>query len=255
MNLFFTRPDRYAHLGFFPLPAVERLLIGGAPGFLHGLKLLFVSDVHLRPGVSEARLQALAALLAGQKADMLLLGGDYAESPADCLRFFRALKDLHFPLGIFAVPGNNDIDSMPGLSDTLRKAGGTLLVNQSRSLDLPSGRILLAGCDDHKYGSPCTRNIFGGDEGAYRIFLSHYPVMPEDACHLMLSGHTHAGQFNLLGVTPYSIGFERSHRLLGVHGLRRIGDMQLLVGSGIGVSRLPLRIGARPRIYLLEFGA
>ena len=69
----------------------------------------------------------------------------------------------------------------------------------------------------------------------------------------MLSGHTHAGQFNLLGLTPYSVGFERRFRHLAIRGLHRVGDMHLLVGSGIGVSRLPLRIGASPRIYLMEF--
>ena len=255
MKGFFTCPDRYAYLGFFPLPALKRVRIDGAPDFMRGLKLLFVSDVHLRPGVSDARLRRLTALMAAQDADMLLLGGDYAESPADCLRFFQALEGMRFPLGMFAVPGNNDLDSMPTLAATLRRAGGRLLVNESCALELPGGRIRIAGCDDHEYGRPRTRDIFGGDSGAYRILLSHFPVMPEDSCSLMLSGHTHAGQCNVLGVTPYSLGFERTHALLGVRGLKRIDGMHLLIGNGIGLSRFPLRLGAQPQIYLLEFTA
>ena len=42
--------------------------------------------------------------------------------------------------------------------------------------------------------------------------------------------------------------------MLLVHGLKRIGNMQLLVGKGIGVSRLPIRIGAAAELYLIEFG-
>ena len=46
---------------------------------------------------------------------------------------------------------------------------------------------------------------------------------------------------------------EIKHKLLGVKGLKRIKDMRLLIGNGIGVSRIPMRIAAEPQIYLLNF--
>lgn len=255
MNLFYTRPDPYLHLGVFPFPRVEHVKIGGAPAFMQPLRALFLSDVHLRPSVSEKKLHALMELISAQGADMILMGGDYAESPDQCLRFWEAMRRVRVPLGCFAVAGNNDFDSMPGLRKTMAESGAILLDNECARIALPGGRLCIGGCADHKYGSPRTRGLFDSEKAAYRILLSHFPVMPDCRCDLMLSGHTHGGQMNLLGLTPYSIGFERSFHLLGVRGLRRVGEMRLLIGSGIGVSRLPLRLGARPQICLLEFAS
>ena len=151
------------------------------------------------------------------------------------------------------MPGNNDRMPPEELRDAMAAAGVVLLKNEHRRIELPGGALEIAGCDDHKYGSPRTAGLFSA-RADYRILLSHFPAMPDCTCELMLSGHTHAGQFNLLGLTPYSIGFEHSFRHLAIRGLHRVDDMQLLVGNGIGVSRLPLRVGASPRIYLLEFG-
>ena len=252
MSLFHTPPDRYFHLGPFPEPRLECVEIPDAPAWLAGKRFLFVCDVHLRRGVSDARLEALVDQIIAAKADMLLLGGDYAESSADCLRFFRALGRISFPMGAFAVPGNNDARSLNELRAGAAGAGVELLINESRAVRLPGGTLEIGGCDAHKYGAPRTRDLFTED-GAYRVLLSHFPAPPACECELMLSGHTHAGQFNLFGLTPYSIGVERRFRLMAVRGPHRIGEMRLFVGNGIGVSKLPLRIGAEPRITLLKF--
>ena len=254
MKLFYTRPDRYFHLGTFPAPQLERVRIGGAPEWLCGTRLLFVCDVHLRRGVNDARLNALIDQIASAGADMLLLGGDYAESPEDCQRFFQALKRVSFPLGAFAVPGNNDAESAPNLHKIAADANVALLCNETRRVALPDGALEIGGCDEHKYGNPQTEGLFSGD-GAYRILLSHYPAVPDCECDLMLSGHTHAGQLNFLGLTPYSVGAEHRYRLMAVRGLHGIGQMRLFVGNGIGVSKFPLRVGAEPRITLLEFSS
>ena len=252
MKPFFTPPDRYLHFGLFPAPELARVAIDGAPAWLRGTRALFVCDVHLRRYVSDARLDALIEQIIAAKADMLLLGGDYAESNGDCLRFFRALKRARFPMGAFAVPGNNDTRNLGALRAGARDAGVALLINESAQIQLPGGTLEIGGCDEHKYGSPVTHGLFRG--GDYRILLSHFPAPPECECELMLSGHTHAGQLNLLGVTPYSIGVEHDFKLMAVRGQHRFGDMRLIVSSGIGVSKLPLRIGAKPQILLLNFG-
>lgn len=249
---FFTRPDLYLHLGTFPLPQVVNIRISDAPDFMIGLRVLFLSDIHLRPNVSDEKLSALIELIARQKADVILLGGDYAETDDDFQRFFRAFKGLCAPLGAFAAVGNNDFISAPILRDTLHSADVRLLQNECVRLDRFGGSLEIAGCDDHKYGAPRTDNLFS-QAPAYRILLSHFPVSPNCRCDLMLSGHTHAGQCNFLGITPYSLFFERKYRLLGVRGLQQIGDMRLLIGNGIGVSRFPIRLGAQPHIYLLKF--
>ena len=252
MNFFYTRPDRTWYPGVFPKPAVVHLQINGAPACLQGKCALFFSDVHLRRQVSDARLRDFIALIASQRADLILMGGDYAEGDDQCQRFFEAFRGVTAPLGCFAVAGNNDFPSAASLGCIMADAGVTLLKNDTRSIALPGGTLQIGGCEDHKYGSPDTAHLFS-DAADYRILLSHFPVMPDCACSLMLSGHTHAGQCNVLGVTPYSIGFEHRFHLLGVRGLHRFGQMQLLIGSGIGVSRFPFRLNAQPQIYRIDF--
>lgn len=247
-----TRPDRYFYAGLFPDPEIRRIRIDDAPDFLRDLRIAFVSDVHLRPKVSDERLGALVGKIRDMGANLLLLGGDYAETSADCRRFFRALGALRLPYGCFGVFGNNDFVCRADLRDIMAENGARLLLNECAHIALPRGTLCVAGCDDHKYGAPETKDIF--DAGDYRILLSHQPCMPECAAELMLSGHTHGGQFNLMGLTPYSIGFEFARKMLLVHGQTHVGNMRLIVGKGIGISRLPLRIGVAAEIYLIEFG-
>ena len=248
---FLTSWDRYLHIGTFPLPSVRRIDIPGAPEYLRGLKVLFVSDVHLRRGTPDEKLSALIDLISAQHADLILLGGDYAEGNDQCIRFFESFRAVRAPLGCFGVDGNNDDPSI--LQSCMEGAGAVYLRNCASSIDLPGGRITIGGCENHLFGRPETRDLFSNENPGTRILLSHYPVLPDCACELMLSGHTHGGQMSFFGITPYSIGFERPHRLCALRGLHRFGDMHLAVSSGIGVSRLPLRAGVRPEILVVNF--
>ena len=142
--------------------------------------------------------------------------------------------------------------------------GWTLLNNQSIKLYQGTDSIALIGVENS--GRPPfpdharLKEAMNGTEGMFSILLSHDPshwrreVLPNTDIQLMLSGHTHGGQFNIFGVTPYFIGFEGSKKMLLVHGEKRMGNMRLIVGKGIGISRIPLRIGAAPELYLIEFG-
>lgn len=248
-----AKPDLYLHMGWFPLPEVQETIITGAPAFMQGLNALFISDVHLRRPVKDEQLQALMALIRTQKADMILFGGDYAETADQHERFFKALSGVQARLGIYGVMGNNDREAFPDTEAfrALASGGGMkLLINESLTLE---NGLCIGGCDDHKRGNPRTKDLFGG--AAYRILISHFPVKPDCDAELMLSGHTHGGQFNFLGITPYSAGFEFAYRMMAISGLRPLGNGKLLVSEGIGVSRLPLRMGVKPRIHLVKFTA
>lgn len=243
----FLRTFRFS---WFDLPKVTEIVIDNAPDFMLPVRALFISDVHLRRSVSQERLDRLIALIRSQSADLLLLGGDYGEGRSQCERFFNALADLSFPLGIYAVPGNNDVRN--DLDLLLRPANAVLLRNRAVDIPLTGGVLRIGGVDDHKYGQPDARGLFP-DDAAYRILLSHFPVNCDCPCDLQLSGHTHAGQICPFKITPYDIGFERRYHMSNVSGLDRVDHHQIFVSSGIGVSRLPIRLNADPEICLLSF--
>lgn len=257
---FFSRPDRYFSKCGSLNAAITQNDIPGAPAFMKGLRALFVSDLHVSKAAKDSDILRLIEIFGKLSPDILLLGGDYSDDAENSLRFIKAMKGFHAPLGLFAVPGNNDRESWPEIEEMrnhMEASGIRLLVNESAEVALPGGNLIIAGVDEHKYGQPDTSGLYPTETNAYRILLSHYPCTPAVLPDLMLSGHTHGGQFNCLGVTPYTIGFERiihRHRAPEIiAGLKPSGEGLILVSKGIGASRIPLRIGVKPEINLLNF--
>lgn len=261
MYQFFSKPDLYcARCGDLRCSVTEHR-ISRAPAFLRGVRALFMTDFHATPATTDADMDALARRAAALKPDIVLLGGDYSDTVKPTRRLFQRLSRLSAPLGMYGVPGNNDREAFPAmraLGDLMARAGFTLLVNTSRAVPVNGGTLIVAGLDEYHYGNPDPSRLYprAGDH-CYRLLLSHYPRMVAPAPDLMLCGHTHGGQFNLLGVTPYTVGFERIfawHRAsYFVEGLHVHGGAQVLVSKGIGASRIPLRLGVKPEINLIRF--
>ena len=259
---FFTRPDFYiARTGDLEHKVV-RVNIPDAPAFMRGVRAVFVSDTHVIARTAGDDLKKLAHSIKALNPDILLLGGDYADRHADALRFFESLKDIRPTYGIYACVGNNDtedLDDPSVLPGIMKQFGIELLVNASRTVPVNDGELLVAGVDEPFEGTPEYSGLYPEKpvEGVYRLLLSHFPSAPGVLPDLMLSGHTHGGQFNAFGITPYTIGFERIFKNSGVSvaisGLHNIDGAWLLVGKGIGASRIQMRIGVRPEIYELRF--
>lgn len=262
MYQFFSKPDPYfARCGNLRCSVTEAR-ISHAPVFMKGVRALFITDVHATPRTTDADMDALAKKAAALRPDIVLLGGDYADAAAPALRLFERLAALSAPLGMYGVLGNNDREAFPepsALRSAMARAGFALLVNEARRVSVNGGTLIVAGLDDYRYGSPDPVDLYPAAPApdCCRLLLSHYPRMVSPMPDLMLCGHTHGGQFNLLGVTPYTIGFERlfarkraSRFIAGLHEYR---GARVLVGKGIGASRIPLRVGVRPEINLIRF--
>lgn len=253
MSRMFPRMDWYMGLANGKRIWLDERTVCGA-GAASGLRAAFVSDVHFAKNFST---EPLIECIVGCAPDVIFFGGDFSDTRKQALRLFESFRSLHAPLGIFAVPGNNDVEafgSHAALAKELDSFGCRLLVNESAQ----AGPLAVAGVDELKYGAPVYDGLFAGRTG-FRVLMSHYPAMPKgDMPDLMLSGHTHGGQFNAFGLTPFAIGFERvggRSRMAPamVSGFEPIGGLRLLVSKGIGASRIPLRIGVRPEIHLLKF--
>lgn len=262
MRQYFSRPDLYCSRSGRLDCAVARRAIPGAPAFLRGLRALLVCDTHVLGRTPDEAIDALVRTMAAQKPDILLLGGDYADHTEDARRLFQAMAAIKPPLGGFGVIGNNDAEAWPEtdeLREVMAAAGFKLLVNESVALPVNGGTLYIGGVDERKFGQPRARCLYPAQKSpnTYRVLLSHYPCMPDLTPDLMLSGHTHGGQFNLLGLTPFSIGFERllhpRMAALAVAGLHERDGMRLYVSKGVGASRIQWRVGVRPEIDLLTF--
>ena len=263
MMQFFSKPDAYVGICGDLRCSVAEHRICDVPDFMKGLKALFVTDTHVLPGTSDDDLEAFVDRMAALKPDVVFLGGDYADAAPQTRRFFQHIKRLSAPMGIYGVVGNNDREAFTDV-ETLRwlmsRAGVELLVNESRTLKVGRGRLIISGLDEYHYGRPDAAGLYpdAPREDRYRILISHYPRLVRPMPDLMLCGHTHGGQFNCLGVTPYAIGFERVIKRRRapryISGLHNDAGATILTGKGIGASRIPLRVGVRPEIDLIAFG-
>lgn len=234
-----------------------------ASACLAGRTLLYVSDIHLSSRFPRRSLDRLLAQIDSLQPDLLLLGGDYAESLAWQKEFFQLIGCLRAPMGKYAVAGNNDRECFDGnmqlMTETAGRHGVSLLTDQT--VRLAGGALVIAGLDEFKQAKPLNSPLFSEkDRSAFRILLAHYPqsvskylsggfdIQP----HLSLAGHTHGGQFRFLGLTPFSVGYEfrlRGVRLPAVAGWKAMGEGALLVSAGIGTSKLPFRLGISPEIH------
>lgn len=225
------------------------------PG-LEGLSLAFLSDIHAGSFMSERDLCRIFAAVQERRPDVVCLGGDLINTrEREILLYRRALRLLHPPLGIYAVPGNHDhfYGCDIGLWEAfLREHGVQVLTNRGVRLERGGDSLWLAGVDDLTEGSPdLARALRGRRLGEPAVLLAHHPDFFFEAAaadvDLTLSGHTHGGQVRLFGWAPI-----RHSRFGYEQGLFRASNSQLYVGRGLGVTFLPLRIDARAEVPMIR---
>ena len=220
------------------------------PSRLDGLRVLHISDLHLRLG-SELALE-LPSVVAGVEHDVLVYTGDFIDDDAGIDGVAAILRRMPRRAPAFAVLGNHDYwplgrsdghNDVPRLRAMLSAAGVQVLRNAARPL-FDNG-LYIVGVDD-----PCThhddldRAMSAVPAGACALLLVHTPDMVlhlgQYRPGLLLAGHTHGGQIRLPLVGP----------LLTMSNLPRDAVMgrhthqgtQMFVSRGIGYSGLNLRI-------------
>jgi predicted MPP superfamily phosphohydrolase len=226
------------------------------PADLEGLRVALLSDFHagrLTP-LSVLRRAADEAMRA--QPHVIALTGDFVDrSPADLSRAMDATRSLWAPLGVYAVPGNHD--HAAGAIDQWHQAVAdheTLedLTNRFVLVHRGEATLCIAGIDDLEEGTP-RLELPPPAQRDFTILLAHNPDQAErsrradDDVDLVLSGHTHGGQVRLPSVGPL-------HRKSGIYdqGLRRRPWTQVYTSRGLGTTLLPIRLGARPEVAILE---
>ena len=241
-----------------PLLTRREIFLSGLHPDLEGLTILQLSDIHAGSLIDEARMATVARRAAALAPDLVVFTGDLLDASARAAEpFARGFAGLRGRLGTFAVLGNHDYFAGPGAAaEAVRAIGGTTLINQGVRIERGSGSLFLGGVDD-----PIAWNLQTGRvdpeaalgkalRGETRIMLAHrpqlFPLCANAGAQLVLSGHTHGGQFAFSPrfsmarlITPYTMG------------LYRRGPSQLYVHRGIGVvAGAPLRLGSPPELAL-----
>lgn len=223
---------------------------------LAGRCAVHLSDLHLDRYLP--RHDQVVETVGNLKPDWIFITGDLIDIAEGLPHLFRFLAKLRAIAPVFLTLGNHDhysgvpVDQFRELADRYKV---TLLVNETTFLQTPSGELAIAGVDDPSLHRADLRCIPSTARNRYTLLLAHAPNILDqlDTHHhvdLILSGHSHGGQWRFRGVPTVWLPPGCSGRLDGHH---RKNDHRMFVNRGLGWSMLPLRINCRPEIAVVEW--
>lgn len=245
-----------------------------------GLKIVLLSDIHGGSNaVDEAKLRRIVELTNAERADLIVLLGDYVSekgraSPAELKMPMPVIADglagLQAKHGVFAVLGNHDgLYCDDCVRQELTRVGYKVLVNDVAMIESNGKRLRILGLPDQlKVGSwedfaKSARDKLAPTNGTGDVIvLEHTPdVLPiitgsrsiSPDLKIMMAAHTHGGQvwLPILGtpIIPSSYGQKYSY------GHIRENNVDMFVTSGIGTSILPFRFMVPPEIAVVTIRA
>ncbi len=253
--------------------------VEGLPESFDGLTIAQLSDIHTGTyGSDTTFLARVVDKVNSLNPDIIFFTGDIVNHRAgELLPHTATLGRLNAPKGVYSVLGNHDYgdyaqwpDEYAKLNDrellySLEKSmGWNLLRNNTAWLTAGNDSLAIIGVEN--IGEP-PFNVYGDLEASYpgqlsdditKILLSHNPMhwlndIADKASQniaLTLSGHTHAMQIELGGVSPAALRYP----VWGGLYTDSLGR-DLYVNIGIGTVGTPMRIGATPEITLITLTA
>jgi len=208
------------------------------------LRIVHLSDIHVERTTRRER--ALPALVAGLKPDLIALTGDYlnasyTDDPRALADLQALLARLRAPGGVYGCLGTLEVDLPELMRPALAGAGVTLLEDEPAELIVGGHRLWLAGIrctrDPAADGARLGDLLAAAPLGALKIVLYHMPdLLPEAAAlgvDLVLSGHTHGGQWRLPGFGALLTNSRYGKRYEAGH--YRQGETHLIVSRGLGM--------------------
>lgn len=249
------------------------------PAAFDGFRIVQISDLHVGTyGDDDRFVRKLVGVINGLHPDAVMFTGDIVNRHSSELApFVDALSGIEAPYGVFSILGNHDYGDYADWPSEADKAadvaalcamqesmGWKLLLNQTEFIH--SGRDSIAVIGVENIGDPPFR-IYGSLLKAYpavgdsvsKILLSHNPAHWTDSISdhddvniaLTLSGHTHAMQIEVAGLSPASMRYATWGGMYG----DETGRHALYVNIGAGTVGMPMRLGATPEITLITLKA
>jgi len=217
-------------------------------GIKQKLRVVALSDLH--DPCYYLSTSGLVRSINAEKPDVLILAGDMFGT-RDFEGLITGFSEANASYAKLAVLGNWEYQlhlNQAGLRKCYQNAGIKLLVNDT----IEAFGLKILGLDDLLQGSPNYKLC--DNTSSPVLVISHCPGsfdrLPSSARSqkIVISGHTHGGQIAPFGralVTPPGSGRY-------VKGWYRRGNNSMYVMRGIGATYVPVRIGARPELLVLD---
>ena len=238
------------------------------------LNVALIADLHLGYSVGCPEMKRMVKKINDLNPDIVILAGDIFDNDYDALddpeQLEKILKGIQSKYGVYAVFGNHDVketlvagfsigsaknakrdsrmDTFLENSDIHIMEDETVLVDQKFYL---TGRLdgEKTGYGSTKRASLNTLSKDWKDKDRPVLVINHEPAnlseYADAGVDVLLSGHTHAGQFFPLTITC-PITWEN------YWGIKQVDNMYSLVTSGVGVYGPDMRVGTDSEVMFVR---
>ena len=248
--------------GFFEAGSlrIERLVIKTTklPDGVERIRIAQISDLHLGIIVGDRMLKKVIRKTMNEAPDIIVSTGDLVDGSIRHISHLpERLKELHAPLGKFAIMGNHEIyggekRSVGFIKDSgfrlLRGEGVTVgdVVNIA-GMDFKGGEV--AAYESGPEDKPEHEILTGLQEGLFTLLLKHRSDVNDESLglfDLQLSGHTHGGQiFPMNLATRFIFSYHTGFTKL-------VKGSAIYTSRGTGTSGPPIRFLSTPEITIID---
>ena len=234
------------------------------PPALRGLRILQISDAHLRHYITLDDLEQMLDQASAFAPDLVLVTGDLSDDLTMLPDALRLIDQSQAPLGSYAILGNHEyFRGIAQVRAIFDRSPVPLLVDRHVRLPMGETTICLGGIDDPMTMRNIPADFFSAaidmtflDAGHYdfSILMSHRPdAFPDAAARgidLTLAGHTHGGQIGFGGRSVLETSFPNSF----LWGKYTLGESHLYTSCGAG-HWFPFRLGCPAEAPVIELTA
>jgi len=224
------------------------------PVNIEKVRIIQLSDIHFSSTTGVPFAKKVISLVNQLEPDIIVFTGDFLDPGiSDENKIVQLFSNMYAPLGKYAVTGNHEFyTGYKKAIDFVEKCGFKMIRNDNVIIN---NFLNIVGVDDKSIVRingkiPNDLKILSRKkDDLYTIFLKHQPTVSDDIktkFDLMLSGHTHNGQF-----FPWSLV---TTLLFKYHaGLYQLTDNSYIyVTRGVGTWGPPIRILAPPEISIID---
>lgn len=232
------------------------------------LKLALFADSHVGTTFHAKGFAQQMDRIEKQKPDVVLIAGDFVDddtSKEDMLACCERLGEMQTTYGVYYVFGNHDKGyyaqqrgyTGEELIEALERNGVTVLEDETVWID---ERFYIIGRQDRseemeKGENRAKMNVLteGLDKNCFSIVMDHQPgdydAQAEAGVDLVVSGHTHGGQFFPVGIAMGALGIGGNDN---IYGYEKRQNTSFIVTSGISDWAISFKTGCRSEYIIVD---
>ncbi len=231
------------------LPEIRKITLASSR-ISRPLTVALVTDLHINRLSDPDRIRRVVRRINRLDPDLTVLAGDILDDQIGLIRdLARPLGNLKAHRGVFFTTGNHEFyHSHLDAGDLMTKLGIQVLDNHGRRIRKD---VFLGGIPDlkasrrHGERADPRKALKSSRKSQYRILISHEPY-PLKGADLVLSGHTHGGQFFPFQIPAW---LKNGGLLAGLYEMP--SGQRIIVSRGAGTWGPAFRIFAPGDILLI----